>query len=189
MTEVCSWPEGREEAIVVGVNEITAGRSIKQRKKGMDSEQAKWDFNHLPRLAANSSGSYEGVANQPGKGNFCTEVLAWELCVQHLGQLGISSLISLTNPSLSRFRELAGDRVWVGEKLFTWQLGSTGKRQNFSVWLKFGIMYGTRGSEIVWQYTKHSCCSARVQAKFSFEFLFILVILRRICALLETAGW
>lgn len=67
MTEVCSWPEGREEAIVVGVNEITAGRSIKQRQKRMDSEKAKWDFNHLPRLAANSCGSYKGVANQ-GKG-------------------------------------------------------------------------------------------------------------------------
>lgn len=33
MTEVCSWPKGREEAIMVGVDEITAGRSIKQRKK------------------------------------------------------------------------------------------------------------------------------------------------------------
>lgn len=40
MTEVCSWPEGREEAIVVGVNEITAGRSIKQREKRADSEPA-----------------------------------------------------------------------------------------------------------------------------------------------------
>lgn len=33
MMEVCPWPEGREEAIMVGVNEITAGRSIKQREK------------------------------------------------------------------------------------------------------------------------------------------------------------
>lgn len=29
MTEVCSWPKGRGEAIMVGVDEITAGRSIK----------------------------------------------------------------------------------------------------------------------------------------------------------------
>lgn len=68
MTEVCSWPEGREEAIMVGVNEITAGRSIKQRKKRADIEAAKWDFNHLPRLAANWSGSCKEIANQQGKG-------------------------------------------------------------------------------------------------------------------------
>lgn len=41
MTEVCSWPEGREKAVMVGVNEITAGRSIKQRRKRAGSEAAR----------------------------------------------------------------------------------------------------------------------------------------------------
>lgn len=35
---------------MVGVNEITAGRSIKQKKKRVGSELAKWDFNCLPGL-------------------------------------------------------------------------------------------------------------------------------------------
>lgn len=68
MPEVCSWPEGREKAVMVGVNEITAGRSIKQRRKRAGSEAARWDFNHLPRLAANCSGGFKGVANPQGKG-------------------------------------------------------------------------------------------------------------------------
>lgn len=62
--------------------------------------------------------------------------------MQHLGQLSIGSLISLANLNLSRLGELAGARVWAGEKPFTWQLGRTGKRQSFPVWGKFGIMYG-----------------------------------------------
>lgn len=33
MTEVCSWPKERKKAIMVRVNEITAGRSIKQRRR------------------------------------------------------------------------------------------------------------------------------------------------------------
>lgn len=37
------------------------------RGKKVDSELAKWDFSHLPRLAANWAGSYKGVANQQGK--------------------------------------------------------------------------------------------------------------------------
>lgn len=41
MTEVCSWPKGREKAVTVGANEITTGRNIKQRKKSVSSELAK----------------------------------------------------------------------------------------------------------------------------------------------------
>lgn len=119
MTEVCSWPEGREEAIVVGVSEITAGRSIKQRKKRVDSEPAKWDFNHLPRLAANSSGTQGSNKSTRKRESFALEPLPGSSGVQHLGQLSIISLISLANLSLSRFGELAGDRVWAGEKPFT----------------------------------------------------------------------
>lgn len=33
MTEVCSWPKGREKAIMLGVNEITPGRSITRGKR------------------------------------------------------------------------------------------------------------------------------------------------------------
>lgn len=68
MTDECSWPEGREKAAMVGVNEITAGRITKQSKKRASSEPARWDFNHLPRLAADWSGAFKGAANQQGKG-------------------------------------------------------------------------------------------------------------------------
>lgn len=68
MTEVCSWPKGREKAIMVGVNEINAGRSIKQRKKRAGSELARWDFNRLPGLAANWDGSWKRATNTQGKG-------------------------------------------------------------------------------------------------------------------------
>ena len=40
---------------MVGVNEITAGRSIKQRKKRAGSELARWDFSCLPGLVASWS--------------------------------------------------------------------------------------------------------------------------------------
>lgn len=53
---------------MVGVNEITAGRSIKHQKKRAGSELARWDFNHLPGLAANWSGSCKTVTNGQGKG-------------------------------------------------------------------------------------------------------------------------
>lgn len=73
---------------MVGVNEITAGRSTKQRKKRADSEPAKWDFNHLPRLAANWSGSHKEQQISREKGKFCTEVLAWELWCAASGAVG-----------------------------------------------------------------------------------------------------
>lgn len=54
----------------------------------MDSEPAKWDFNHLPRLVANWSGSYKGVANQQGKGKVLHCGLAWELWCAASGAAG-----------------------------------------------------------------------------------------------------
>lgn len=88
MTEVSSWPKGREKAIMVGVNEITAGRSIKQRKKRVGSELARWDFNRLPGLGANWSGSCKEVLNGQGKVKFCIEVLVWEPWCAASGALG-----------------------------------------------------------------------------------------------------
>jgi len=61
MTEVCSWPKGREKAIMFGVNEITPGRSVKQRKKRVGRKQTRWDFSCLPGLAANQSGGERRV--------------------------------------------------------------------------------------------------------------------------------